>query len=60
MSEENIEIVRAMYSSWEQGDFNAGAADLDPHVTFVVSPSFPESGVYHGPDGIRAICNSRG
>ena len=51
MSEEKLEIVRAMYGSWEQGDFNAGAADLDPHVTFVVSPSFPEAGVYHGPTG---------
>ncbi len=53
MSEENVEVVRTMYESWERGDFSAGAVDLDPHVTFVVRPSFPESGVYHGPEGVR-------
>jgi ketosteroid isomerase-like protein len=53
MSEEHIEIVRAIYGSWEQGDLSAGEADLDPDVTFVVRPPFPESGVFHGPDGVR-------
>jgi ketosteroid isomerase-like protein len=53
MSEENVEIVRAIYDAWQGGDFSAGGADLDPHVTFIVRPSFPEPGVFHGPDGVR-------
>src|SRR4051794_21579169 len=53
MSEEKLEVVRAIYAAWKEGDFSAGAGDLDPHVTFVVRPSFPESGIFHGPDGVR-------
>ncbi len=53
MSEENVEIVGAMYDAWAQGDFNAGAADLDPDVTFIVQPPFLEPGVYQGPEGVR-------
>ena len=34
-------------------DFTAGAADLDPQVTFVVKPPFAEPGVYQGRDGVR-------
>jgi ketosteroid isomerase-like protein len=50
---EKVEIVRAMYDAWAQGDFSAGAADLDPDVSFIVRPPFLEPGVYHGADGVR-------
>ena len=53
LSAENVEIVRRAYDRWATGDFRAGAADLDPHVVFVVRPPFLEPGVYLGPDGVR-------
>jgi ketosteroid isomerase-like protein len=53
MSQDNVEIVRRMFDSWARGDFRAGSDDLDPHVTFVVRSPFPESGVVHGPEGVR-------
>jgi ketosteroid isomerase-like protein len=53
MSQDHLEIVRRMFDSWTKGDFRAGGNDLDPHVTFVVRPPFPESGVVHSPEGVR-------
>jgi uncharacterized protein len=53
MSEENVAIVRRAYERWATGDFRSGAADLDPHVVFVVQAPFLEPGVYLGHDGVR-------
>src|SRR5215217_2972336 len=53
MSEERLEIVRTMCASWKSGDFAAGAGDLDVDIVFIVHPSFPEAGIYHGPAGVR-------
>jgi ketosteroid isomerase-like protein len=53
MSQENVEIVREIYEAWSNGDFRAGADLLDQHVMFVVSPDFPEFGVFVGPEGVR-------
>ncbi len=52
MSEENVEIVRRIYEAWGAGNFGVGLHDLDPHVTFVVRPPFPEPAVLNGPDAI--------
>jgi len=53
MSQENVEIVREIYEAWLNGDFRAGADLLDQNVMFVVSPDFPEFGVFVGPEGVR-------
>jgi ketosteroid isomerase-like protein len=53
MSEENVELVRGILERWAVGNFVAGVADFDPHVVHVVGPSFPESGVFLGPERIR-------
>jgi ketosteroid isomerase-like protein len=34
MSRENVEIVRAIFAGWEQGDFEAGVEWFDPEITF--------------------------
>ncbi len=34
MSQENVEIARRIVSKWEQGDFGAGIAYLDPGIAF--------------------------
>ena len=53
MSQENVEVVRGIYEAWSSGDFRAGADLLDQNVMFVVSPDFPEFGVFVGPEGVR-------
>jgi hypothetical protein len=48
MSEENVEIVRAVYERCSEGDFRASADLLDQHVLVVLRPEFPEAGPYLG------------
>ena len=55
MSQENVEVVQRIYEGWAKGDFRAGLADLDPHVTLVVRPDFPEFGVFLGAQGIETL-----
>ena len=52
MSQENEEIVRRIYDAWGVGDFSVGFDELDPHVTFVVRPPFPEPAVLTGAEAI--------
>jgi ketosteroid isomerase-like protein len=53
MPQGNVEIVRRIYEAWAAGDFRAGEEVLDEHVVFVVSPDFPEFGVFAGPAGVK-------
>jgi ketosteroid isomerase-like protein len=48
MSEENVELVRAVYARWSHGDFRATLDVVDPLVLFVQRPPLPESGTYLG------------
>jgi ketosteroid isomerase-like protein len=34
MSQENVEIVKALYEGWERGDFSAEAHRYDPDIEF--------------------------
>ena len=52
MSETNLELVRAAYDRWAEGDFHAGPDLYDPQVVFIQRPEFPESGTYIGPQAI--------
>ena len=58
MSEENVEIVRAVYERWSEGDFRASVDLLDPHVVLVLRPEFGpdflKAGRYIGPEGVAA------
>jgi ketosteroid isomerase-like protein len=38
MSRENVEIIRAVFERFREGDFRASADLLDPHVVVVVHP----------------------
>ena len=53
MSGENVEALRAVYEEWGTGNFRAGVDLYDPDVVFVQGAGFPESGAYHGREGIR-------
>jgi ketosteroid isomerase-like protein len=52
MSREHTETVRQVFEAWAAGEFGWGPAEVDEHLTFVVSPSFPAAGVFVGPDQI--------
>ncbi|HYH60956.1 MAG TPA: nuclear transport factor 2 family protein [Solirubrobacterales bacterium] len=48
MTERAIDIVRRVYEGWEKGDFRAAADLYDEASVFVLSPDFPDSGIYVG------------
>ncbi len=48
MSQENVEILRAVYARWREGDFRPSLDVVDPLVLFVNPPPLPESGTYLG------------
>ena len=58
MSQENVEIVRAVYDRYREGDFRASADLLDPHVILVLGKTgqwgldIPEGGCYVGREGV--------
>ena len=52
MSQENVEIVRAMYEPMAHGDFGAWA-DLPDYFEFVASPELPDAGTYRGEAAAR-------
>jgi ketosteroid isomerase-like protein len=58
MSQENVEVVRAVYESWSEGDFRASVDLLDSHVVLVLGPEFgpdsPEGGTYSGTAAVSA------
>jgi ketosteroid isomerase-like protein len=53
MSRENVEIVRTVYEEWGKGNFRAGVDLYDSRILLVQGAGFPESGAYHGREGIR-------
>ena len=56
MSQENVEIVRAVYDRWSEGDFHASVDLLDPHVVLVLGPEFgPDSPDVASYSGIEAV-----
>jgi ketosteroid isomerase-like protein len=54
MSQENVEIVRAVYERWSEGDFRASVDVLDPHVVLVHEREFDAGGPCHGLDAVLA------
>jgi ketosteroid isomerase-like protein len=54
MSQENVEVVRAMWDAWKRGDLAAVFEFYDPAVEWDMTHSYvPDMRVYHGHDGIR-------
>jgi ketosteroid isomerase-like protein len=54
MSEENVEIVRAIHDEWGRGNLRAGIEHYDRRITFIPVEDRPEGDdVYLGVDGIR-------
>jgi hypothetical protein len=58
MSRENVEIVRAIYDQWSEGNFRAGVELYDPGVALVQRPQFPEAGTYVGPEEVAGYMHT--
>jgi ketosteroid isomerase-like protein len=52
MSQENVEVVRAIYDEWGKGNFKQGFDLYDPLILLVQGEGFPESGPYLGLEGV--------
>ena len=54
MSQERVEIVRAVYERWSEGDFHSSLDLLDTHVVLVLGPEFPDAGMHSGIEAVTA------
>ena len=54
MSEENVEVVRAIYERFSEGDFRASIDVLDPHIVFMLMANAPDAEVYVGIEAVAA------
>jgi ketosteroid isomerase-like protein len=52
MPRDHLETLRAVYDGWAAGDFRKGQELWDEDAVFSLRPEFPDSGVYHGPEGV--------
>ena len=48
MSQENVEIVRAVFDAWNAGDMDRLRDRYDPNVVMQTVPDWPEPGPYVG------------
>ena len=53
MSQENSEIVRAVYEAAERGDLDTANSHLHPEIEFHTYARSPEAGVYRGKAAVR-------
>jgi ketosteroid isomerase-like protein len=54
MSQENVEVVRAIYRAFDRGATPQLMSLLDPEIDFLINPAAPETGTHHGHEGIRS------
>ena len=48
MSQENVELLRAVYAEWAKGNFRAGRELLDPEIELYPLQGLPGAASYHG------------
>jgi ketosteroid isomerase-like protein len=48
MNQDNADTIRRVYEHWSRGDFAAGADLFDDASVFILSPEFPDAGIYLG------------
>lgn len=54
MSQENVELLRAVYEQYARGNFRAGIDLYDPHVVLVTRSDLPDADRCIGIDGTSA------
>jgi len=52
MSQENVEVVRAVFAAWNTGDMDALRELYDPEVIMRSVPDWPEPGPWVGRDAV--------
>lgn len=52
MPNSNVETVERILACWADGDFGRTREYFDQHVVHVIGDEFPESGVFHGEQGM--------
>ena len=50
----NVEVLRAVYARWEQGDFSTSLPLFHETIALTIDPDIPDGGTYEGTDGVRA------
>ena len=59
MSQENVEIMKAVMSRFEAGDRNEWRKHFDPDVVWDTSTSkMPAAGIYYGHEGVERFFRS--
>ena len=54
MSEENVEVVRAIYERFGEGNFRTSVDLLDPHIVFLMMQDAPDAEPYVGLEAVAA------
>ena len=52
MSQENVEVVRAIFEAWNAGDMDAFRGLFDPGIIMRMPEDFPEPGPFVGREAI--------
>jgi ketosteroid isomerase-like protein len=52
MSQENVEVMRAVFAAWNAGDMDALRELIDPHVVMHPPPGWPEPGPEIGREAV--------
>jgi ketosteroid isomerase-like protein len=56
MSQENVEVIRAIYAAWDARDLDALLELTDPDIEFRTSGYFPDfEPIYRGHQGLRSF-----
>jgi ketosteroid isomerase-like protein len=56
MSQENVEVIRAIYAAWDARDLDALLEVTDPEIEFWTSGYFPDfEPIYRGHQGLRSF-----
>jgi ketosteroid isomerase-like protein len=58
MSQENVEIVRAMFDAWNRGDFEESGAAFEPEVEVEMHLGADNDGTYRGFDEMAKMLRS--
>ena len=55
MSQENVEVVEAVFDAWNAGDMDAFRDLYDPSVVMQTVPDWPEPGPYVGREAVMVF-----
>ncbi len=55
MSQENVEVVRAVIAAWNRRDLEAALSFTHPKVEYINAPSAVEAGTRHGHAGLSLV-----